>query len=183
MHRILAFDQSGLTGFCHGVPGDQPDLIVNGTFKVAGSLTAPKRAKNLYRFVRDLIEANEIGEVVLEEPILPKVTSFAAVSSLAGYAMAISWAADDFGIACSMIRMQTWRSEFEVPTAAPRKIKGATERRKWVKDQTIARCRRLGFNPSDDNAADAIGIWSCIANRRLAKERAPTFDIFSDARL
>jgi hypothetical protein len=178
--RILAIDQSNLTGWCHGIPGAPPAEVQNGTFRIPPKLLPAKRNKVLYGFLRDMIAGANVGKVVFELPIMPKVTTFKTIYSLCGFATAIAWACDDAEIPCVGIAMQTWRSEFGVATQAPRRIKSATERRKWVKDQTVARCQRLGFSPEDDNAADAIGIWHCVAGRAIAKANAPTFDLFAE---
>lgn len=123
-----------------------------------------------------MISANGIEKVYFEKPIIPKVTSFDTVYGLMGLATAIGFAADEAGIDCIAIDQQTWRSEFGVPTQAPKKIKGATERRAWLKQQTMDRCRHLGMDVQDDNAADATALWFAMSRRILEKEASPQFD-------
>lgn len=173
--RILAFDQSAYCGWAHGIPGEKP---MCGTFHIRQKQLSD-RLIWLEDTVVDMVKGNGIEAVYIEEPILPKVTSFAALRSLVGYANHIGTGARRAGIQSYSIPMQTWRSEFGVPTQAPKKIKDAAERRKWVKAQTMARCERLGVQVTDDNAADAVGIWYCAAERILHKARNPSFDIFA----
>ncbi len=177
--RILALDQSSFCGWCHGIPGaaagagsmSNVGAPIYGTHRLPASLSGSRRAKALFRFVRDLAEANEVTRIYFEEPIIPKVTSFQAVYGLMGLATAIGWAADELGIPCFPVRQQTWRSEFGMPTQAPRKIKDKAERRQWMKQQSLNRCRAIGLDPADDNAADAIGIWWAMSERQLLKDR------------
>ena len=51
-----------------------------------------------------------------------------------------------------------WRHSFIRRSRAPKEIVGSDERRKWIKQATIAKCRSLGFNPKSDNDADALGL-------------------------
>jgi hypothetical protein len=173
--RILAFDQSAYCGWAHGVPGEKP---MSGTLRLPDKQVSDRLIR-LENFVMEMVEANKIERVYFEKPIIPKVTSFLALSSLIGYASYIGTGARRAGIQSFAIDMQTWRSEFGVPTQAPRALKGKDERRKWVKAATMARCERLGIPVADDNAADAVGIWYCAAERILHKARNPSFDIFA----
>jgi crossover junction endodeoxyribonuclease RuvC len=175
MTRILALDQSAFTGFCHGEPGGQP---IQGCFRLASKLMS-ERANVLEDFVIDLVKGSGITAVYFEQPIIPKNTSFVTLAPLIGYAVIIAKAARRLSVPSYPVHQQSWRSEFGVPTQAPRKIKSLEDRRKWVKAATIERCRKLGYDPKDDNAADAIGIWSVACSRILKQVNEPTFDLFA----
>lgn len=185
MIRIMCLDQSRFTGFCHGIPGatmnqpagDNMGPPVYGTQRLPASLPMSGKLSVFEKWLRDMIHNNEIGRVYFEEPIdAGRRGSFESRVALYGYASMIGVACHREGIPCFAIPMQTWRSEFGVPTQAPKKIKDAAERRAWLKQQTIARCRALGFDPQDDNASDAIGLWSAMSARIIARDAAPTFD-------
>lgn len=175
MTRILALDQSAYTGFCHGEPGGIP---IHGCFRLTAKLMSD-RANVLEDFVIDLVKGSGITAVYFEQPIIPKNTSFVTLAPLIGYAVIIAKAARRLSVPAYPVHQQSWRSEFGVPTQAPRQIKSVEDRRKWVKAATIERCRKLGLDPKDDNAADAIGIWSVACGRILKKVNEPTFDLFS----
>lgn len=181
--RILALDQSGYCGFCHGDVEVADDIAGAGINRpIYGTQRLPSRSPLSHRLVyfedwlRDMIKANGIVRVYFEEPIATAVSSFQSRVATYGYAAAIGMACRRELIDCFPIAMQSWRSEFGVPTAAPKKMRDKEARRKWVKAQTLARCQQLGLDPQDDNASDAIGIWWAAAHRMLRKSKQATFD-------
>ena len=176
--RILALDPSDHLGFCHGEPDGKPIYGVH-VFPSGSSVTAGHMGVLLESFLIDIVKANDIKKVVFEKPIMPRITSFEAMSKMLGKAIVISMASYKLGIKAIPIDMATWRSGFGVPTQAPRSMPNKTSsdksaRRKWVKDQTIARCHMHGYDPKDDNAADAIGIWHHYCIKSTAHIRAPS---------
>jgi hypothetical protein len=55
---------------------------------------------------------------------------------------------------------------------------GANLKRKAAKEVTIETCRRLGWAPCDDNAADALALWhyqASILKPELALQTSPLF--------
>lgn len=191
--RFMCLDQSGITGFCHGVAGSSPGPQapgsnhgppVWGVRKLTTSASISSRLCSLEDWVREMIRANGLEKVYCEDPIAALGQgSFESRMALMGYCNAIGMACHREGIQSVRIPSATWRSEFKVPTQAPKKIKGSAERRKWVKGETIARCQKLGFTVTDDNAADAIGMWWAMSERLVAKERSPTLDLFAGSHL
>jgi hypothetical protein len=186
--RILCLDQSGVVGWCHGVPGVGPKPTpgsnyppappaMSGSFKLGKSATKmSRRFRNLEDWLINEIKSAEIQRVYFEEPIAFKAAgSFASRMALYGYAAIIGVACDKAGVDCFTIPMTSWRSEIGAPTAAPKRVP-KEDRRKWVKDATLAVVRRAGFEPKDDNEADAIGIWLCASGRILKKHSEPTLD-------
>ena len=171
MTRILALDPASIMGFAHGPHNGVP---VHGVHRLPVKSGHSRIGLALEEFLIGLIRSGEIEAVYFEKPVMPKVTSFDAMAAMVGKAFVIGMTCARLGIHAYPIDMQTWRSEFGVPTAAPRKIKGTAERRAWVKQQTIHRCEVLGFEPKDDNSADALGLWHCAAWRMQKKEDAPS---------
>lgn len=58
-----------------------------------------------------------------------------------------------------LVWLNSWRPYF-LDRVKPRALKGQ-DARDWYKREVIAQCQAYGFDPKDDNAADAIGmlVW------------------------
>lgn len=177
--RILAIDPARYLGWAHGEPGGTP---IYGTHRLpAGKYS--RRALALEGLLIDLIKGSGIEKVYAEEPLMRRANSFKALISTAGLASMIGVTCERLGIDLVYVPQQTWRSQFGIPTQAPRKIKNADERRKWMKAQCIARCEKLGYAPQDDNAADALGLWHSRAQAILDRAAAPSLfetDLMAD---
>jgi hypothetical protein len=166
---LLALDPSNQMGFCFGQHDGTP---IYGTHRLPKARFS-RQALALEEMLLDMIKANGIERVYAEKPIMPRVTSFDAMIAMAGKAAVIGMTCARIGIDLVYVDMASWRSEFGVPTQAPKRVE-KKDRRKWVKAATIARCEALGYAPQDDNSADAIGIWWSRAEAIRAREAAPT---------
>ncbi|MCQ8781678.1 hypothetical protein [Mangrovibrevibacter kandeliae] len=166
---LLALDPSQQMGFCLGKHDGTP---IYGTHRLPKGRFS-RQALALEAMLLDMIKANRVERVYAEKPILPRVTSFDAMIAMAGKATVIGLTCARIGVDLVYVDMSTWRSEFGVPTQAPKRVP-KPERRKWVKAATIERCRALGYEPGDDNAADAIGIWWSRAAAIREREASPT---------
>lgn len=206
MSRLLAIDPSHHLGWCHGVPGQKG---VFGVHPLPQGAKFTTRMKSLRQFLVSLIKGNGITEVVIEKPILPRVTSFDAVYSLVGIVVTIGNLADDCGCSVTLVDQQKWRSGFMGVTQAPKMNDAAVmailvdvrnnaavakfheamadekkktarrrdARRRWLKNHTMETCRRVGYPVTDDNEADAIGLFEFVCRSRARRAAAPELDL------
>jgi hypothetical protein len=68
------------------------------------------------------------------------------------------------GLPAIMMAVAHLRGCFEIRHATPKQIRlhfiGENPKREVAKRKTIVRCRQVGWNVEDDNAADACALWS-----------------------
>lgn len=151
MNRFLALDPSQNCGWTHGEPGEAP---IFGVHKLAGELYSEK-ALNLEGFLISMIKGNGIKRVYAETPILPMVTSFDSMMSMAGIAAVIGMTCRRIGCDFYFIAQQTWRSEFLGATQAPRMDDHQILER--LKDGS--RRDRFAAAIGDQNLSDADKKW------------------------
>jgi hypothetical protein len=172
--RILTLDLGSRVGWCLGDTRD--GLPAKFGSYIQPKIEISKRMRGLERWLIEKIHSSACDRVYFEKPILPEKTSFDAVAALAGMAVIVGLAGDKTNTPVFAMQMQTWRSEFDVPQRAPRSIAKPDERRKWVKAQTLAKCVSMGLNISDNDAADACGIWFAVKARSGRKIASHEFD-------
>lgn len=146
----------------------------------------------------DFIKGNGVTDVLVEENIIPKVTSFPAVVALAGATLIPGIAGVKCGCNVTTVAIQTWRSQLGLPTQGPKNVLALPEyrdrfgkrknalkdaKRQWVKDAAYAFARKYGLDPKDDNEADAacLFIWKREKLRATVEERR--YDLFADTTL
>lgn len=164
---ILALDVATSTGWAFGGPGDAPQY---GVFSV------PQTGADLGRFgvtfmawlaakCRDL----RPREIIFEAPILPRKTNITTVRKLHGLAFMVECVAISEAVPCFEISNGEWRKQFlgaYYPSPATSDALGRA---------VIAACRGMGWNPRDDNDADALGILyvaNCRRNQAAAASNA-----------
>lgn len=196
--RILALDPSATFGFAHGDPLASGKVPFSGTHKLPKDVPLTKRLIAVEGFVVDLIKGAGITDVYIERPIMPRITSFDAVSAVAGYAFMSGVAATKCGANAFLIDMATWRSDLGLPTQGPKNVladpvyaaqfggrkNGLKEaKRRYVKDKAIQFAEKMGATPADDNEADALCIWFAAAMKARAKQQAPSYDLFANLKV
>lgn len=149
---VLAIDLAKQTGTAEGRPGDVPRLqslwfgnAGNDHHVFFGNLTAWMAAK-----LRD----NPPDLIAIEEPVAPSAafghTSHdTTMMTIGGFAIILGI------IVCKQIpfetvRIATWRKHFIGRGNCPTKL---------AKQMALERCRLLGWDAPDHNAAEAAGIW------------------------
>lgn len=195
--RLGTFDPSGVCGYAFGDPfGNTGAPPISGAFKLPIGVPLTKKMIAVEAWAIDLIKGNSLTDIWIEEPILPKATSFGAVSNVVGIAFMIGVAATKCGCFCAIVPIQTWRSAIGLPTVAPKNVmqdpyykqkfghrKGGglkEAKRQYLKDRAMDYARKNGSDPKDDNEGDAICIWHAIAQMKRNKADAPTFDFGRD---
>lgn len=154
---VLALDLATVTGWCVGAPGARPAY---GSIRLDGRERAARYgalldwlddAAKIYRFQRVLFEA-------------PMVTGDfrgrdAALLALGLAAHLEFWCWDE-GVRCADVHSGTARKAVLG--------KGGGWGPGGAKPVVIEWCRRQGFRPQDDNAADAILLWHHATGYRQA---------------
>lgn len=97
-----------------------------------------------------------------------------------GYQTAIVMAAQKEGLgeAIDYATPGQWRSALGVPSA-PKEMKRYENRRKFLKQHAVMRCRELGWLPQTDDVAEAMGLWYWAERKysqEHANERLPLFN-------
>lgn len=169
---ILALDLATRTGFALGGINDR--TLTSGSVAF-GKPGAPPGAifSRCRSWVADFVLTAKPTIVVFEQPLVPmfKVgqTNFSTIRILVGLAAIVEEQLYGSGIQVSEARVSDIRRHF---------IGTHKHGRAAAKSMTIMACRRLGWSPVDDNAADAMALWhyqASVLNPRLAIETSPLF--------
>lgn len=174
--RLLVLDLATATGFCFGT---EAGPVQHGSFKL------PSTGEDIGAFLeaycdwlRARIEGDKPTEIVFESPILPGTTNLATCRKLYGLSGVTELIARKARIACSEANLIDIRRHFIGAARPPKDVTcepGCKRkqcghcrmaRRKWIKTATMKMCRVRGFDPMDDNAADALALFSYIASLR-----------------
>jgi crossover junction endodeoxyribonuclease RuvC len=154
--RILALDLSSKTGWAFGEIGGQP---VHGVIKL------PKTGNDIGKFAQafeveltGLIGAHHPDRVCFESPIMPATTTLIACRKLYGLAYHTELICRERSIPCSETPMQTARATLGVKQL-PRSVKDKAVRRKHMKSEVMRLCRGQGWEPANDDEADALCVW------------------------
>lgn len=152
-HGILALDLATKTGWASWAPGR---LLASGTMQL------PKTGEDVGLFLDSYLKWLEttIEEcapkwIVFEAPILPKQTRLATLRKLYGLANITELVARWRGVDCSEVNISTVRKHFCDRGTGPR-----DQMKRLVMDA----CRDRGWEPVDDNAADALAILDYSAH-------------------
>lgn len=170
--RSLCLDLASVFGFAFG---DDAGVQAHGSF------TLPKTGNDIGAFLRAYrawlsaaISRWQPEEIVFESPILPDTTSIHTLRKLYGLCGITELLAQDGHIQCREANLLDIRGHFIGARRTPKEIKceaGCTRkgcghcrtaRRIWIKESTVTMCRKHGFRPRDDNAADAIALFSFV---------------------
>lgn len=147
--RILFLDIATQMGWCMGAPGARP---TSGTRRL-GRKGAPDEAVfgDMLSWLGELLTEARFARVVFEAPVGPGMagkTNFKTMRRLNGLC-AIAEA----------VCHQTRHPVFQASAASIRKVVLGNGRPKDAKAAVMAEMRARGFDPSDDNEADAIAGW------------------------
>lgn len=168
---ILALDLATVAGFAIGRPSDPNPRF--GSFRCArpqGSLGAVYRG--LSGWLRHTLSQEQIELLVFEAPMQQSImlgrtnaTTARVLIGLCAIAEEIAYGA---GIDCREAAIADIRRHFI----------GEHLRSARAKAATIEACRRIGWNPKNDNEADALALWNYQCSwfdPRLAIRTSPLF--------
>lgn len=145
---ILALDIASTTGWAEGLPGERP---VSGSISFKG--TQPERMGAMLAFLGARLSAFRYRLVIFEAPLDPrwmgKATNFNTSRLLLGLT----------GVA-EAVTNQTGHTPREANVGDVRiHMLGCRPKAADAKAMVTAKARALGFDPRDDNEADALMLW------------------------
>lgn len=144
--KILGLDLARQTGWACGEPCALP---VYGTLRLDAA-TEPARFLQLGRMVTGLIQQHGVTAVVIEQPHVSAKFGFNALMPLFGYRAAALMAAESRGVPVNWAAgASTVRKHF---------IGAGGLKREAAKAAVVERCRQRGWNPKNDDEADALAL-------------------------
>jgi crossover junction endodeoxyribonuclease RuvC len=142
--------------------GPRLRAIDYGVVRTPADLTLPERLEAIYLSVTDLIELHAPGLVGVERVFFTKnaQTAFAV------------------GHARGVVLLAAARHDLEIREATPNEVKVATAGHGAASKEQVGRMVQailgLAEVPAPDDAADALAIAICVANRERSVSRIPT---------
>ena len=167
---VLAFDIAKQTGWCCGTVGRKvPDFGSIRFAKQGASHGAIASAANTW--FSDMLARRKPDRIIYEEPL-----------HFRGFASGKGNAELAYGLAFILQRVAFDTDFFDVRNAQTRDVRnfflGSNPRRAVAKKATIHRCKLLGWNVPDDDAADACALWmyACsFVDPKIAMRPTPLF--------
>lgn len=151
---LLALDLATRFGWVFGMPGAAPGSMEHGSVQLPGKQGEGAVFVAYEAWLRAALHRWEPRLVVYEAPFLDQHrTSIDVATRLIGLGVITVKCCHEFRV---------YRVEKASNTAVKKFMTG---RGKAQKLDMIFAARQYGFNPSDDNAADAIGIWLMAESR------------------
>lgn len=145
---LCALDLATTTGYAFGMPGDPPSEIESGYLKLPGKLGSGAVFVAYETWLRAALARWQPRLVVYEAPFLDQHrTSIDVATRLIGLGV--------LTVKCCH-EAKVYRVEQANNSAVKKAIVGSG---KGAKADMIFAVRQYGFNVSEDNEADAIGIW------------------------
>lgn len=152
--KILALDLATRLGWACGSPDEEPHY---------GSKLLPSTGAEIGRFgdaydqwILDMITLENPALVVFEAPFV----SGTGNANTARKLMGLCWQTE---IACYRRQIRC----MEHNNSSVKKMFAGNGRAE--KGEMIAAAQRLGWDPKDDNAADALGLWACAVHEKAPK--------------
>ncbi len=154
--QILALDLALRTGWALGTPADAKPM--SGSIQIARQDASMAKMFSEWRVIlRDFLSLNpDVTLVIFESPLLPFMkagnTNIQTIRRLIGLAAVTEELLFSLGkYDIREARVSDVRSHF---------IGSNRHKRAEAKMITARKCRQLGWEPVDDNAADALALWS-----------------------
>jgi hypothetical protein len=169
---VLAFDLATTTGWAYGEPGATP-IYGSKRFGSKGA-SLPAKAWHAERWLREMLNAVKPGLVVYEAPMPTGRTIGKTRTETTTTLHGLIWQ-----LGAITHGLNYFQLESASILAVRNHFLGTCDlERKSGKLKTIDICYRLGFEPADDNAADAIALWHYRCSKEepsLALQTAPLF--------
>ena len=153
--QILALDLAAKTGWALGTLRDNAPL--SGSIQIANDSASMAKLFSCWRlYLRDFLALNpEIGVVVFEAPLLPYMKSGQTTINTLRRLIGLCAVTEELLFTLGTYDVR----EARVSDVRSHFIGSNRHKRPEAKAMTIAQCRRLGWKPVDDNAADALALW------------------------
>ncbi len=157
---ILALDLAARTGWALGRPQDRAPVSGSVRFAKEGASMAAVLSACRRWLEQFLADHPGIWLVVFESPLLPmhmrgrtNVNTFRHLIGLAAVVEELLYSLTGYDV--REARVADIRTHFLGSNRA---------KREHAKLLTMEKCRRLGWDPDDDNAADALALWDYQAS-------------------
>jgi len=175
MTDVLALDVATVTGFARGTVGEAPRTVGSIRF---GRPTASNNAvfAHALQWMAAMLEPKPRPDILILEAMLPAGAAIGAtnretrdrLAGLHGIIRAVAHCRGIYEI-----------SEASVGDVRAHFIGDRMLKRHVAKREVMFRCRQLGWPVEDDNAGDALALWSyacAIVDPQLAVRPVPMFN-------
>ncbi|WP_336801679.1 hypothetical protein [Kaistia sp. MMO-174] len=160
---LLFLDIATRSGWAEGVPGERPSF---GSIKLApAGASGDEVLAGMVRFLGERIMAFPPRWIVYEAPLVRNQRTAELLMGLCGVVRGVSYRLGVRSI--KQIHVSTVRSRF-LPKGYP---KGGPELKAAVIDEVV----RRGFDPANDDEADALAGW-IVAVGMIAPKVSPQYD-------
>ena len=173
---ILALDLATTTGWAIGEPGEQPE---SGVLRFGrGNTTHGQIAAEAIAWMIEFLSDRRPEQIVFEQPLPPNFTGGHTTLNTAMITMGLPFLLQGIAYKLGMFNVEAVRvSDVRIFFI------GANMKSAEAKQATFDRCQKLGFNPADDNASDALALW-CFQCAKVKPELAHKLTpLFGGARL
>jgi hypothetical protein len=168
---ILAFDFATVTGWALGNPGEQPQ---SGVIRFgARGTTHGQIAAEAIAWLVELLSEMKPTQIVFEQPLPPNFTGGHTTLNTAIVTMGLPFMMQGIAYKLGLFNVEAVRVS-DVRTF----FIGSNMKSEEAKRLTVERCQSLGFDPKDDNEADALALWcyQCVQIKpELAHKLTPLF--------
>lgn len=163
MNRSIIFlDIATSTGWCEGIPGQKPTF---GSFRTSKDGDNADKFAGMFKWVGERFQIFKPQAMFFEAPLARNATTAEALMGMAGAAQAAARL-------CGVWKIQRAHvgsvRAFFLPKGSPRSGDA-------VKAAVISRCKELGYNPKNDDEADAIAGWLFACS--IVAPDIPQFDM------
>lgn len=163
---VLFLDLATTTGWAEGDPGGR---ALSGSIRLGKGGDPGEVGFNFMKFMASRM-AFRPARVIYEMPFIAGLKNANTTMVTWGLAFTTVTICKSYGVRCQPANLNTIRKE----------VLGFVPRKDGVKESIIAHCRSLGYEPADDNAADAILGWLYACAVLDPKAGISTTPLFQD---
>lgn len=184
--RVLALDLGSVTGATWGDPGGKP---VIRSIRIDSKMSSGRRFCLLEGEIRRIIATFEVDAVFVESVWVTRDPTKLDPKMLAlqyGWQSAAAMACEKEGIQSDNLHIippDEWRKMALERTKAPKHIKGASERRAWLKNAALTECQIRGWTVTNHDAAESALLWEFGVEHVQPKATLNRLPLFSLATL
>lgn len=171
--RILALDLASRTGWACGFPHEDKPRSGSVRFAREGASLGAIYAGCRQWLADFLATEPDVRLIVFEAPMAPQHMAGFTTAHIIRVLIGLCAVVEEYGHAGGYDVREAKASEVREHFLGTNRIK-----RKEAKSATIDACNRLGWAPSDDNAADALALWhyqASFLDPKLALQTSPLF--------
>lgn len=171
--KFLALDVATITGVAVGEPGGTP---VAWSVDLGKKKSEDDRFAAALRMTHDLITKHTPTHIAVEAPVGGPKTSHYLVGLLA----CIRGTVRARGLPLEVCAISAIRKHFIGRNLQVRDYPGLkpAHAKAQIKGEVMARCRLLGWEPEDDNAADALALLDFALAKHKAHQSVPAGGLF-----